>query len=339
MLNRGFDLRISSHSGRVSRTLNFKKKMADSVSKWNFDLHCTKQIPKSLAQSDFGYDSNEFAFASNFQILTPEAVKISLDLIKNNQTIKDNCRFNDNSINNRLKQSPNTFAYRNISGINPWFRDMLSCKKLEKYLQDITGDKHLQLETNSWTAGHVNVQEAREESDSTPNIAWHNDTAHYAMLIVLNDMPENPVGGETLTRKKSGEIVSMKYQKQGDSAFIRGSVIEHCGMPGKNFNKVLLAAGVGSSRLDRVVRSPIRSYHLGHSDIVDFARQFTEYRVNRFQKQIEACKSGDDERRSDVLATMSAEFEIFRTSYAVFLDHCQTGDLKVFGDGVWLKKD
>ena len=110
-------------------------------------------------------------------------------------------------------------------------------------------------------------------------------------------------------------------------------------MPGKNFNKILLAAGVGSSRLDQVVRSPIRSYHLGHSDIVDFARQFTEYRVNRFQKQIEACKSGDEKTKSDVLATMSAELEIFRTSYGVFLDHCQTGDLKVFGDDVWLKKD
>merc|ERR1712178_348826 len=310
-------------------------KMSSSIPKWNFDLHCTKQIPKVLSQKDFGYENSSFAFAHKLKILTPEAVKISLSIIKNDSKIKKNCRFNDNSINNRLKQSPNTYAYRNISGINEWFRDMLSCKKLEKYLSDISGED-VELEYNSWTAGHVNVQEAREKEEENPNIAWHNDTAFYAMLIILNEMPVNPEGGETLTKKKNGEILPMKYLEQGDSAFIKGSVIEHCGMPGKNFNKILFAAGVGSKRLDRVVRSPIRSYHLGHSDILDFAKQFTEYRISRFQKQIASCKEG--ENKNQVLDTMTEELEIFRKSYALFLDHCQTGGLKVFEEGVWLKK-
>merc|ERR1712178_426170 len=92
-------------------------KMSSSIPKWNFDLHCTKQIPKVLTQKDFGYSSNEFAFASNFKILTPDAVKISLDIIKNDEKVKKNCRFNDNSISNRLRQTPNTYAYRNMSVI------------------------------------------------------------------------------------------------------------------------------------------------------------------------------------------------------------------------------
>lgn len=236
-----------------------------------------------------------------------------------------------------MKQSPNTYAYRNISGINEWFRDMLSCKKLEKYLSDISGEE-VELEYNSWTAGHVNVQEAKEKEEGNPNIAWHNDTAFYAMLIILNEMPENPEGGETLTKKKNGEIVPMKYLEQGDSAFIKGSVIEHCGMPGKNFNKILFAAGVGSKSLDRVVRSPIRSYHLGHSDILDFAKQFTEYRMERFKKQIKNCEEKENGDYKAILSTMTEEIEIVKNSYLLFIEHCQSGNLKVFEEGIWLEK-
>ena len=221
--------------------------MPSSTTKWNFDSHCTKQIPIVSTQKYFGYESNEFGVASSFKILTPEAVKISLDIIKTNEKIQEKCRFNNVTTKDHLKQSPNTYAYRNISGVNEWFRDMLSCKKLEKYLCDISGEP-VELEYNTWIAGHVNVQESREEDENNPNIAWHKDTACYAMLIILNEMPENPKGGETLTKKKNGEIAPIKYKTQGDSVFFKGSVIEHCGMPGKNFNKYFLplALEVGS---------------------------------------------------------------------------------------------
>jgi len=86
-----------------------------------------------------------------------------------------------------------------------------------------------------------------------------------------------------------------------------------------------------------VVKSPIRAYHLGHSDIVDFARQFTDYRMDRFQKQVSELKNGST-WKEEILATMSEELEIVRNSYKVFLDHCQSGKLELFEEGTWLPK-
>ena len=78
--------------------------------KWNFDIHCTQNIPETLSQRDFGFDNDDFAMTKPFQILTPEAIQISLDIIKNDEAVKKYCRFNNNSVTNRLKQGPNTYG-------------------------------------------------------------------------------------------------------------------------------------------------------------------------------------------------------------------------------------
>ena len=73
-------------------------------------------------------------------------------------------------------------------------------------------------------------------------------------------MPENPIGGETLAKKKTGEIVTMKYNLPGNSTIISGTHIEHCGMPGVNFNKIVLAAGLGCKDVTRFMPQYMGTY-------------------------------------------------------------------------------
>ena len=91
--------------------------------------------------------------------------------------------------------------------------------------------------------------------------------------------------------------------------------------------------------MNSVVKLPIRRYHLGHSDVLDFAKQFTEYRMCRFKKQIETCRDqNENDKVQDILSTMAEELEIVRNSYLLFLEHCQNGNLRIFNEKIWLEK-
>ena len=117
---------------------------------------------------------------------------------------------------------------------------MLSCKKFEAYIRKITGEP-IEFWELTWQSSHCNIQLAAEKFEEQPNIDWHTDVAQYAMLINISDMPENPEGGETLLKKKNGEIIPMKYMTPGDTTIVSGVHIEHCGMPGKNYNKMVIS--------------------------------------------------------------------------------------------------
>ena len=166
---------------------------------WDFERHCTQQTPEILTKADLGYTSNEHGEQDNgklgmvkpFKILTDEAVEICRDIISNDPNLPKYCSFNEqeHDVMSHHHQE-NTYAYRNVAGINIFFREMFSCKKFEAYIRRITGEP-VEFWELTWQSSHCNVQRAPEKFNDKPNIDWHTDIANYAMLINISHMPEN----------------------------------------------------------------------------------------------------------------------------------------------------
>lgn len=295
---------------------------------WDFEKHCTQENPKLLSKADLGYTSPEEQKNGNlgmthpFKILTDEAVAICRDIIKNDENLPKYCKFNEleHDVMSHRHQE-NTYAYRNVAGINIFFREMLSCKKFEAYIQKITGEP-IEFWELTWQSSHCNIQLAAEKFEEQPNIDWHTDVAQYAMLINISDMPENPEGGETLLKKKNGEIIPMKYMTPGDTTIVSGVHIEHCGMPGKNYNKMVIAAGLGVSDTKRYMNQFAGVYAFWNGDSLHYVRQYTGMCVKRLEKQVaELAADGDKESREELAGNVMKELANFKTSLGAFYDH------------------
>merc|ERR1711981_734638 len=61
--------------------------------KWDFDKHCTKQIPQVYTKEDFGYEGKDFVLTKPFKILTDEAVEILRSIILHDPNLPKYCRF------------------------------------------------------------------------------------------------------------------------------------------------------------------------------------------------------------------------------------------------------
>jgi len=288
---------------------------------WDFEKHCTKQLPeKNLTMHDLGHEGDHsFAITCPFTVLTPEAVKICREIVLNDQKVRQHCKFNacDHAM------TPNSYAFRNVGGINPFYKGMLSCKKFEAYLQKCCNGEPVTLWKNTWLKGHVNVQEGKEAQDK-PNVDWHYDKAMFAMLINVSDMPENPRGGDTLLKKLNGEIVPMKYRVPGDSTIIKGSRILHCGIGAENYNKICVAPGLGNGDVTVPdLNNDFNKTHWENSDPINFMKQWTEIRLERIEEQIDLLVKTRDPK---LLANMKAENALMKDNFELFYEGIKPKD-------------
>jgi len=296
-----------------------------SAPKWDFDRHCTNQLPdKILTMQDLGHENDDsFGVTAPFTVLTEECIKIARDIILNDQKVRKHCKFNDCD----HKMTDNSYAFRNVCGINPFFKGMLSCPRFEDYLQRCCRTKEISLWTVDWLKGHANVQEGKEDED-IPNVAWHYDQAPFAMLINLSEMPENPKGGGSLLKNKNGEIIPMIYKKAGDSIVIRGSRIQHCGLGAQNYNKILLAPGLGNGDV-RIpdVNNDFNHMHWNNSEPVNFMEQWTDYRLNRMNEQLDILvEAKDEDSKEKLLKNMKKEMKVMRRSFDTFYTGIRPAD-------------
>merc|ERR1712035_266268 len=296
---------------------------------WDFEKHCTQIIPETISCRDLGYDTDAFGITKPFQPLTQEAVEISRHIVLHDKNLKQYCAHNNqNGIITSHQHAKNTYAYRHCNGVSKFFRQMFSCPKFEAYLAKVAGEEI-----------HFNVQGASEENaDTVPNIAWHKDVATYALLVNLSVFPENEpgIGGDTWLKNAKGEIVKFRYEKAGDSTLIQGHILEHCGMAGVNYNKIVIASGLGNKNVRRFQPNDVRTYTMWHSDPLNYMRQFTDFRSVRILDQFrEMVKEGDKEERAKLMEVVEKEFNVLNRSMHTFYDHCQDGNLKVFDQARW----
>ena len=168
------------------------------------------------------------------------------------------------------------------------------------------------------------IQRAPEKFDKKPNVAWHKDIANYSMLINISFMPDNPEGGETLVKKKTGEIIAMKYLEPGDTTILSGVHIEHCGMPGINFNKWVIAAGLGVADTRRFMRQNNNLYAMSNGDALHYIRQYTSMCIKRIEKQAtDLADDCDQKSRENLAENTKKELENFKTSLEVFYNYCK----------------
>ena len=210
---------------------------------WDFDKHCTNIPPEKIYKlQDFGHEvkrgDSDFAMTAPFTVLTPEAVKICRDIILHDENVRKHCKFDKCS----HEMTANSFAFRNVNGVNSFYRGMLSCKRFEAYLRECC-QAPVALWDITWLSGHVNVQEGKEQKD-TPNVAWHVDRAVFAMLINISDMPENPKGGGTWVKKKNGEIIKFDYKNPKTESILssleKKSKTESTNLPRRSDDKMMV---------------------------------------------------------------------------------------------------
>merc|ERR1712110_56717 len=214
-------------------------------------------------------------------------------------------------------------GYRNCSGVYKFFKQMTSCPKFEVYLAEIAGEE-VHFWPLEWEKMHINVQEASEKNpEVVPNIAWHKDVATYALLINLSIFPENEPGkgGDTCLKDAKGNIIPFRYEQAGDTTLIQGHILEHCGMAGINYNKIVIASGLGNKNVRRFQPNDVRSYTLWHSDDLHYMRQFTSFRHVRILDQFrEMVKEESKEERQKIMEVVEKEFEVLKRSMTTFYD-------------------
>ena len=281
---------------------------------WNFEKHCTNILPEKVhTMEDLGHENDKtFAITAPFCVLTDEAIQIARDIILHDEKVRKHCKFNACD----HEMTDNSYAFRNICGINNFFQGMLTCPKFEDYLQRSCHTKEISLWDISWLKGHANVQEGKE-SQEIPNVAWHYDKAMFAMLINISEMPENPKGGGTLAKTKDGKIIPFVYTKPGDSVIIRGSRVQHCGLGAENYNKIILAPGLGNNDV-RVpdTNNDFNKMHWDNSDPIDFMKQWTGHRLRRIEAQLEILKSNPNDR--ELLENMLLENKCMKDGFELF---------------------
>jgi len=288
---------------------------------WDFDKHCTGAKPQFLKMEDLGYKGNEkFAVTLPFQVFTPAAIKLCKDIMATDEKVKKHCNFARWSYN----LADNSSILRNVTGINKFFHTMFKCKRFEAYLREMTGAP-IEFWNLTWYTGHINIQHTRNGLDK-PNVEWHKDNALNTILVNLSDMPENPDGGGTLVKRADGTDQEIMYKHIGDSIVIAGHQLMHCGMPAKNYNKVILAAGLGST--DVTVHDPGNDFNeqnMQMCDPVNFMKQWTEYRLERISRQLELLiDDKEDVDKQALLENMRKENGIMKSAYGLFHGHLES---------------
>ena len=133
-----------------------------------------------------------------------------------------------------------------------------------------------------------------------------------------------PEGGETLVKKKNGEIIPMKYLKPGDTTILSGVHIQHCGMPGINYNKQVIAAGLGVADTRRFMRQNNTPYSMWNGDAIHYIQQYTSVCINRLEKQANDFANEENrESREKLAENVKKELQNFKKSLNVFYDHCK----------------
>jgi len=309
------------------------------IPNWDFDLHCTKIIPDTVSVRELGYASDAFGITKPFKILTDEAIEVARHIVLHDRNLKKYCAFNKQQIEGLSHQhAANTFAYRNVSAVSKFMRQMMSCKKFEAYLSKIAGEE-VHFWPLEWEKMHINVQSAAEANpDTVPNIAWHKDVATYALLVNLSIFPEDEPGrgGETNLKDADGNVVSFHYSQAGDTTLIQGHLLEHCGMAGMNYNKIVIASGLGNKNVRRFQPNDVRTYTMWHSDQIDYMRQFTSFREVRILDQFrEMVKEDNKEERTKIMEVVEKEFEVLKRSMTTFYDFLQEGNVKPVDQARW----
>lgn len=310
----------------------------EEIPDWDFDKHCTQIIPETVSCRDLGYDVDAFGITKPFKCLTDEAVEICRHIVLHDKNLKKYCAYNRHDIKTSHQHSENTFAYRFSSGVVKFFRQMFSCPKFETYLGKIAGEQ-VHLWPLEWEKMHINVQEAAEKNPETvPNIAWHKDVATYALLINLSIFPEDEPGkgGDTCLKDAKGNVIPFHYKQAGDTTLIQGSILEHCGMAAINYNKILIASGMGNKDVRRFQGNDVRTYTMYHSDQVNYMKAFTEFRHERILDQFKEMQNEPDQaEREKIMDVVNREFKVLDRSMNTFYDFCQDGQLEPVDQCRW----
>merc|ERR1712018_740788 len=126
-------------------------------------------------------------------------------------------------------------------------------------------------------------------------------------------MPENPIGGGTLLKNTKGEIIPMVYRVPGDSIIIRGSRILHCGLGAQNYNKIVLAPGLGNKDVTVPdTNNDFNEMHWQNSDPIDFMKQWTQFRLNRLEELFGILADDLSDDKKKLLKNMLKENKVMK---------------------------
>ena len=121
---------------------------------------------------------------------------------------------------------------------------------------------------------------AEDEASLGFQFDWHFDSQPFVCIMMLSDMPEHPVGGQTLIRKSNGEVVKLQYPGAGYAYILQGSAIEHLALSASNYNRVtMITSFIGADPATRDLSDLRCSSTYTHHGWV--ASEYVRYRLQR----------------------------------------------------------
>merc|ERR1719436_490284 len=83
-------------TGKQLKIERAKGRVPTNYPDWDFDKHCTKQVPEYYTKEFFGHEGDkDFALTKPFTILTPEGVAIARSCVMSDPNFPRFCRYNE----------------------------------------------------------------------------------------------------------------------------------------------------------------------------------------------------------------------------------------------------
>eukprot|EP01084_Bolivina_argentea_P202384 345808_1 len=213
---------------------------------------------------------SDFAYTEPFQLLTDECLNRIRSEITSD-SIKQNCYYSS---------SLTPLAIRNPNKYSSFLSDLHSSPEISEIFHNVTGieiGEHPYIVERSMVNIQADVQNNEKLFD------WHYDHNDFVLIVMLNNMPSNPIGGGTMIKYGN----NLQYQKEiiapaaGYAYFVQGRRVLHAANKSQNYKRVAMIQTY--SYLDKYVRGfdelnlKLSSNYTNHSVLLN---EYLKYRLN-----------------------------------------------------------
>eukprot|EP01083_Nonionella_stella_P291733 992445_1 len=283
--------RLARFSNHFRATNTIETKLQKAYATFNANKHLispskTKNI-KNITLSELDIETgndhiSDFAYTEPFELLTEECVNTIRSEITSN-SIKQNCYYSS-SLTPLTIRNPNTYS--------SFLADLHSSPEISEIFYNITGieiSEHPYIVERSMCNIQSDMQNIQlQNSNSNTLFDWHYDHNDFVLIVILNNMPSNPIGGGTIIKYGN----NLQYEKEiiapaaGYAYFVQGRRVLHAGNKSQNYKRVAMIQTY--SYLDKYIRGidelnlKLSSNYTDHNVLIN---EYLKYRLNELMNK------------------------------------------------------